>query len=106
MKNFQLNFITNKETVRWLKILHTFERIPTRSVKELAQFTKSTSRTIIADITGIRQYFQQSILIENTSSGYLFTLLKGFFKGRSKRSENGPINSTSQKVVCCAISKW
>ncbi len=33
---------------------------------------KSTSRTIIADITGIRQYFQQSILIENTSSGYLF----------------------------------
>lgn len=72
MKNFQLNFITNKETVRWLKILHTFERIPTRSVKELAQFTKSTSRTIIADITGIRQYFQQSILIENTSSGYLF----------------------------------
>ena len=41
MKNFQLNFITNKETVRWLKILHTFERIPTRSVKELAQFTKA-----------------------------------------------------------------
>lgn len=93
MKNFQLNFITNKETVRWLKILHTFERIPTRSVKELAQFTKSTSRTIIADITGIRQYFQQSILIENTSSGYLFKETNREAYQTKKRSllENEPL---------------
>ena len=93
MKDFQLKFMTNKETVRWLKILHAFERTPTRSVKELAQITKSTSRTIIADITSIRQYFRQSILIENTTAGYFFkeTIREEYQKEKRALLKNEPL---------------
>ncbi|WP_086273708.1 helix-turn-helix domain-containing protein [Candidatus Enterococcus testudinis] len=73
MKDFQLRFMTNKETIRWLKILNAFERSANRSTKELAQLTSSTTRTIVADITAIREVFADKLLIEATSVGYMTT---------------------------------
>jgi hypothetical protein len=72
MKDFQLKFITSKETVRWLRILHAFEQSTICSVKELARITKITSRTIVADITAMRRFFQEAITIETTQQGYSF----------------------------------
>jgi hypothetical protein len=71
MKDFQLRFMTNKETIRWLKILNAFERAASRSTKDLAQLTDSTTRTIIADITAIREIFSPVLTIEATPSGYI-----------------------------------
>ena len=70
MKDFQLRFITNKETIRWLKILNAFERSANQSTKELALLTASSSRTIVADITEIRERFADTFYIEATPFGY------------------------------------
>lgn len=70
MKDFQLRFITNKETIRWLKILNAFERSANQSTKELALLTASSSRTIVADITEIRERFAGTFYIEATPFGY------------------------------------
>lgn len=72
MKNFQLNFITNKSLVRWLQILDELEKNSICNANRLANITNSTTRTIGKDIYQIRSYFQKTISIQSTHNGYLF----------------------------------
>ena len=93
MKDFQLKFITNKETVRWLKILHAFERKAIRSVKELAQITTSTTRTIVTDMQEIRAFFRHSVTIETATVGYVFKekTREDYLKEKRQLLENEPL---------------
>lgn len=75
MQNFQLNFVTNKTTVRWLKMLNTLEKSTVCSATELAKISHSTSRTIGKDVHHIRDYFQDAILLRSTHHGYVLIQL-------------------------------
>ncbi|OTN75889.1 hypothetical protein A5886_000965 [Enterococcus sp. 8G7_MSG3316] len=75
MKNFQLHFVTNKTTARWLQMLNTLEKSTVCSATELAEISHSTSRTIGKDIHLIRDYFRDAILLKSTHHGYVFTPL-------------------------------
>lgn len=72
MKEFQLKFITNKQTFRCLKILNTLERFSICSAKELAAATNNTVRTIVKEIADIKNYFQETIQLDSSPSGYRF----------------------------------
>lgn len=74
MKNFQLSFVTNKSTARWLQILNSFEKSEICSASSLAEITGSTTRTIGKDIGGINEYFAGLVQISSTNQGYLFEL--------------------------------
>lgn len=70
MQAFQQKFIMNTASIRWLKLLNAFEEQTTLPIKELASLTNSSTRTIIRDISDIRNYFGQTITIESSQSGY------------------------------------
>ncbi|MGG5358559.1 MULTISPECIES: helix-turn-helix domain-containing protein [unclassified Enterococcus] len=72
MKRFQLEFITDKKTTRWLKILNEFERQPILSGSVLAASVDSTKRTIVNDIQDIREHFGESINLTISNIGYHF----------------------------------
>ena len=50
MKNFQLKFIKNRSLIRRLQLLNEFEKNPSSTLGDLSEVTKSSTRTIIADI--------------------------------------------------------
>lgn len=75
MKKFQLNFITNKSTVRWFKILNEFEKNTESTASSLAKITNSTRRTIGTDVQEIREFSGNTILLETTRQGYAFKSL-------------------------------
>ncbi|MEW3465024.1 M protein trans-acting positive regulator, partial [Enterococcus entomosocium] len=54
MRNFQINFITNTATIRWLKILRAFEKNYQCSTQGLAKISGSTTRTIVTDVTDLK----------------------------------------------------
>lgn len=81
MKKFQLNFITNKSTVRWFKILNEFEKNTESTASSLAKITNSTRRTIGTDVQEIREFFGNTILLETTRQGYAFKSLNFRKKG-------------------------
>lgn len=72
MKNFQLKFIKNRSLVRWLQLLNEFEKNPSCTLGELAEVTSSSTRTLIADIANIRNYFAGALEIHSSKSGYFF----------------------------------
>ena len=76
LRHFQLKFITNAATIRWLTILKLFERKNRCSAAELAAETKSTTRTITTDINDIATYFEKAIQIDSSYQGYHFTIHK------------------------------
>lgn len=75
MKEFQLRFITNKQTIRSLKILSALQSNSDLSLKELAKITDSSDRTTLTDIQRIKDYFSTSIILEAKQySGYTFKI--------------------------------
>ncbi|WP_213355498.1 helix-turn-helix domain-containing protein [Enterococcus casseliflavus] len=72
MKNFQLKFVKNRSLVRWLQLLNEFEKNPSCTLGELAEVTSSSTRTLIADIANIRNYFEGALEIHSSKSGYFF----------------------------------
>ena len=75
MKEFQLQFISNKQIVRTLKILSLLQNHSYITLKELASGTNSSDRTILTDIHRIKDYFSQTVDLEATPIGYVFTIL-------------------------------
>lgn len=72
MKAFVRQFIMTPSTVRWLEILYVFERKNIVSTKELAKLTDSSIRTIINDISQLKERFAGTITIHSTQNGYSF----------------------------------
>lgn len=73
MRELQLNFILNKTTVRWLKILNQFERERTCSIVSLAEKLDVTQRTISSDLKGLSALIQDVATLIPVSDGYHFT---------------------------------
>lgn len=73
MRELQLNFILNKTTVRWLKILNQFERERTCSIVSLAEKFDVTQRTISSDLKGLGALIQDVATLIPVSNGYHFT---------------------------------
>ena len=72
MRNFQNNFITNTATIRWLKILMAFEKNHHCSTVGLAKISGSTTRTIMTDITNLKEHFGDCLMIDSSHKGYFF----------------------------------
>ncbi|MEB8401535.1 helix-turn-helix domain-containing protein [Enterococcus casseliflavus] len=72
MENLQLKFITNKVTIRWLKILDMLERSRVCSSKQIADSLKIGIRTISTDIREMREHFGSSVEISSEYVGYFF----------------------------------
>lgn len=72
MENLQLKFITNKVTIRWLKILDMLERLRVCSSKQIADSLKIGIRTISTDIREMREHFGSSVEISSEYVGYFF----------------------------------
>lgn len=76
LRNFQINFITNTATIRWMRILIAFETQAQCSTHSLAEVTDSTTRTIVTDITDLKEYFGDCLLITSSHQGYNFSIKK------------------------------
>lgn len=74
VKNLQTHFVTNAATLRWLRILDTFEENPVCSTKTLAEVSNSTSRTIVSDINDLKLHFGAPVSIESSYWGYVFDM--------------------------------
>lgn len=74
MRNFQNNFITNTATIRWLKILMAFEKNHHCSTVGLAKTSGSTTRTIMTDITNLKEHFGDCLMIDSSHKGYFFSI--------------------------------
>ena len=88
MKDFQLNLITNKQTYRILKILNIFEHHTdtTLSLKTINSKLKIPTRTLIQDISSIKQLFEHSVLLESSINGYFFKISNRTEYTESKRA--------------------
>ena len=74
LRNFQINFITNTATIRWLKILMAFEKNYQCSTQGLAKISGSTTRTIVTDVTDLKEYFGDCLSIDSSHKGYIFSI--------------------------------
>lgn len=72
MQYFHRQLLTDKVNKRWFQLLIELERERTVSTKDLAKAVSSTTRTIISDISNIRNYFGESVRIDVTNMGYSF----------------------------------
>lgn len=72
MKSFQIHFITDNRTIRWLKILNALKRKTTSTAQELSNITSTTTRTCIKDIQDMNIYFDGAIYIHSSKVGYTF----------------------------------
>lgn len=72
MENLQLKFLTNKQTIRWLSILDILERSRTCSAKEMSEHTHISTRTLIKEIKNIREFFNDTIELTTSNTGYTF----------------------------------
>lgn len=75
MEHFHMELLTNKVNIRWLKILYAFERRNELTTVELSNITEATTRTVISDISDIKDYFGEAIFIYSRNSGYRFSEL-------------------------------
>lgn len=72
MKNGQLSFISNKTNTRLVIILQYIERNRTFTLKELADRSNSSERTIASDVKYLKEYFGDSVRFHSGSKGYYF----------------------------------
>ncbi|MDT2521713.1 helix-turn-helix domain-containing protein [Enterococcus raffinosus] len=72
MKKFHQKFLINKTHIRWFNILDTLEHGGKASTICLSEKLSTTQRTIISDISAIRDFFGKSIEIHSTYIGYTF----------------------------------
>lgn len=93
MKEFQLNFVTNKMSMRWLKILNYLEQNQNCTTGELAKLTNNTTRTIVSDILAIKEYFGSTIEISSSKIGYVFEDREpqNFIAGKRNLIDNEPL---------------
>ncbi len=70
MKNFQLNFITDKVKLRWFQILKELESTGICTTAQLIGMTNSTARTLVNDINYLREYFENVADIQSSKQGY------------------------------------
>lgn len=70
MKNFQLNFITDKVKLRWFQILKELESTRICTTAQLIGMTNSTARTLVNDINYLREYFDNVAEIHSSKQGY------------------------------------
>ncbi|MFJ3332155.1 helix-turn-helix domain-containing protein [Enterococcus sp. NPDC086594] len=75
MKDFQLNLITNKSKVRWIKMLDFFEKNPHATSLQLAESADSSQRTVVSELVNLKEYFQDVIEISSSKHGYSFSKL-------------------------------
>lgn len=93
MKEFQLNFIMNKQTVRILRILNKFEHHASTTLNNLSEVLNIPTRTIIKDIQEIKNIFNESIDLSTSPSGYHFNVSDDYRYKEVKQSllQNEPL---------------
>lgn len=72
MKKLQLSFLSNKTTVRLLNILEFIERKKFFTLRELADKSNVSERTIATDVKYLKEYFGDCAMFTSGSKGYLF----------------------------------
>lgn len=72
MREFQLNFISNKKTARFFKIINFMEVKRLFTLKEIAEANQLSERTIANDIKYLKDHFKESIQLKSGNSGYFF----------------------------------
>lgn len=70
MVAFQHQFITDKNTKRWLMIFDELSREQSRTTKELAKYINTSIRTVIQDMNEIKEYFGPCIEVSVSKKGY------------------------------------
>lgn len=112
MKEFQLKFITNKQTVRSLKLLSALQTRSDFTLKELATITNNSDRTTLTDIQRIKEYFANSIFLEAThNNGYRFDILSLEEYNTKKRAliEAEPLFKIIESIFyseCHTLNEW
>ncbi|GKS54823.1 hypothetical protein IGJ83_002777 [Enterococcus pernyi] len=93
MREFQLNFIMNKQTVRILRILNKFEHHASITLNNLSEVLNIPTRTIIKDIQEIKNIFNESIDLSASPSGYHFNVSDDYRYKEIKQSllQNEPL---------------
>lgn len=76
MRALHLNFILDKRTIRFLKILSVFEGKSEYMLRDLSEATEINERTLLVDIKNLRLQFNDCLEISSTRTGYQFKLLK------------------------------
>lgn len=111
MKEFQLKFITNKQTIRLLKILFSFQSRSELTLKDLAEITNSSDRTTLTDINRIKEIFSKSIHLKSTYNGYIFNILSLEEYNNKKRAllDQEPLYKIVESIFfneCLTIEEW
>lgn len=93
MREFQLNFIMNKQTIRTLRILNKFEHQASITLNDFSEVLNIPIRTIIKDIQEIKNIFNESVDLETSPSGYHFRISDDIRYKESKQSllQNEPL---------------
>jgi hypothetical protein len=85
MRALHLNFLLDKRTIRFLKILSAFEGKSVYLLRDLSEATEINERTLLADIKNLRLQFEDCLEIEGTRIGYQFNLLDPCGYAEAKR---------------------
>lgn len=75
MRTLHLNFLSDKQNIRFLNILALFEGRSEYTIRTLAKATGINERTLLVDIKNLRIHFIDCLEIESTYSGYHFKLI-------------------------------
>ncbi|MDK4450920.1 helix-turn-helix domain-containing protein [Enterococcus casseliflavus] len=86
MKNFQLNFVTNKSKVRWIQILNYLEKHSVATSQELSEYLEISQRTVITEVLTLKEDFKTVIDLISSPAGYHFTKLSSNQYLEKKRS--------------------
>ncbi|MRI75195.1 hypothetical protein FDP51_14700 [Enterococcus mundtii] len=76
MNKFQFQFIFNKQTIRFYKIISAFQHNKIISLKDLSKLTNSSLRTVSSDIVHLKNHFGNSIEIFSSKNGYSLKIRK------------------------------
>lgn len=76
MDKFQFQFIFNKQTIRFNKIISAFQHNKTISLKKLSKLTNSSIRTVSSDIFQLKNHFGDSIEFFSSKNGYSLKICK------------------------------
>lgn len=111
MKEFQLEFISNKQIIRTLKLLSLLQNHSCITLKELADQINSSDRTVLTDIHRIKDYFNQTIRLDATPIGYVFEILSLNSYSEKKRAllENEPLFRVIESIFfneCQNLYEW
>lgn len=111
MKDFQLNLITNKSKVRWVRMLDFFEKNPHATSLELAESADSSQRTVVSELVILKEYFKDVIEISSSKQGYSFNKLQTKEYLNKKRSivQDEPLFVILEAIFhnnLCSADEW